>query len=190
MLTFKLRGFTNDRDIGLLNPHLSPLVDILNECARLGLLHLIVEMVSGVRAIMSKPQWTRLVWQQAWTLEDAYWRSANLILKENDLLVNTLSSPGYLSWWHLSDTVYGLMRMCENMAKLVCHASKLKCDDCSLKGKPTSSRTCTNCDSYLPETLHHILMQCPSNQLEVSTMIEEITRECDGIGKVFVEEPG
>ena len=80
--------------------------------------------------------------------------------------------------------------MCEIMAKLVCHASRLKCDDCSLKGKPISYRVCLNCDLYLPENLYHILMQCPYNQADFATMTEDIANECDSIGRAFADEPG
>ena len=138
---------------------------------------------------MSKQQWSRLVWQQAWSIEDAYWRSANLVMKDNGLVVSTITNPNDLIRWHIADEVSGMMRMCENMAKLVCHASPLKYDDCSQKEKPMSYRVCSICDLYLPENLHHILMQCPYNQAEVATIIDDIAAECDSIGRVFANEP-
>ena len=137
--------------------------DILNECARFNVLDLVWDMMNGTLPVMSKQKWSRLVWQRAWMIKDSYWASANLIFRENDLLVATLSRVNYMTWWQLSDDQPDYIRPCKVMARLVCHASKLKNDDCRLKGLVPSSRTCPNCDLYLTADIRHILMQCPNN---------------------------
>ena len=81
------------------------------------------------------------------------------------------------------------MKACECMARLVCHASRLKCDDVSLKGQDLSIRTCSNRNSYASETLRHVLMQCPLNQEDFGSMIDDICKECPNIALLFQNEP-
>ena len=69
----------------------------------------------------------------AWRIENAYWMATNVILKDNDLLKMTIGNTRYLAWWHISDMDYKLVRMCEIMSKIVCHASLLKHNDPRLK---------------------------------------------------------
>ena len=77
--------------------------DILNECARFNVLDLVWDVMNGTLPVMSKQKWSRLVWQRAWMIKDSYWASANLIFRENDLLVATMSRVNYMTWWQLSD---------------------------------------------------------------------------------------
>ena len=46
----------------------------------------------------------------------------------------------YLTWWDLADRNPNLTQMCENMAKIVSRASRLKCDDYRFKSATTSIR--------------------------------------------------
>ena len=62
----------------------------------------IVRLVLGAEGI-NRLRWPRLVWQRAWTIEDAHWMSTNLIMQENDLLVGTMSQADYVVWGQLSD---------------------------------------------------------------------------------------
>ena len=64
----------------------SSLYDIFRECARFDLLSSVCDMVFDNKPVVSKQQWSRLVWQQSWSIEDAYWGSVNTIMKSNDLL--------------------------------------------------------------------------------------------------------
>ena len=71
----------------------SSLYDIFIECARFDLLSSVCDMGFDNKPVVSKQQWSRLVWQQAWSIEDAsYWGSVNTIMKSNDLL-NTQPLP-------------------------------------------------------------------------------------------------
>ena len=190
IMALKLREFLDDREKGHQNPNQSIFFDIFRECARLDVLHLVSDMMYGEKPVVSKQLWSRLVWQRAWSIEDAYWKSANMIMRDNDLVVNTIGNPNYLIWWHLSDVVWVFMRVCEIMAKLICHASRLKSDDFTLKGKPAGFRVCTNCDSNLPENLFHILMQCPANQADFNALIQEITEKYGNVNRAFINNPG
>ena len=69
------------------------------------------------------------------------------------------------------------------------YCSRLKWDDCSLKGKPASFKICSHCDLYILENLNHILMQCPYNQPEFTSLIGEITAECCDVVRAFASEP-
>ena len=185
----KLNDFVNGRRECQLSVHRSPMFDILNECARFNLLKVVCDMMNGTLPVMSKQRWSRLVWQRAWMIEDSYWASANLIFRENDLLVATMSKANYMTWWQLSDEQTDYIRPCEVMARLVCHASKLKNDDCRLKGLAPSLRKCPNCDLYVTEDIRHILMQCPNNNDEMILLYGEIADRCPNVSRVLNDEP-
>ena len=64
--------------------------------------------------------------------------------------------------------------MCETMAKLVCHASRLKEDDFRLIGSSHSDRVCTECDLNIIESIKHMVMECTSNEGLKADMLNEI----------------
>ena len=104
-----------------------------------------------------------------------------MIYKDKDLLANTLGETRYLTWWAISHLDHRLVRMCEDMSKIICHASLLKRDDCRLKGLSMSNRTCTNCDLYCLEDIHHIVTQCPYYQVDRKLMYDEINKKCPNV---------
>ena len=71
-----------------------------------------------------------------------------MVVQENDLLSLTIGNSRHLSWWQSSDKDHKHIKMCENMSKIVCHASVLKRGDYRLKGLPMSNRTCAMCDIF------------------------------------------
>ena len=75
------------------------------------------------------------------------------------------------------------------MAKLTCHASRLKGDDCRLKGLTTSHRACSNCDMYIVEDARHVFMQCPHNHDDMSVLYDEIATDCPNVDSVLKSEP-
>ena len=85
-------------------------------------------------------------------------------LSINDLLNRLEQKSMYLPWWNLSDTTPSLIDICETMARLICHASRLKADDQKLKNLTPSYRMCSNCSMYVVEDLFHIIMQCTFNE--------------------------
>ena len=111
---------------------------------------------------MSKTSWSKLVWEKAWSLDDAYWKSLIAPTDDSNILYITIGVPRFLSWWQISDNCPRHTKMCESLARLVCKASLLKSDDYRLKGLTPSNRVCNNCDLYAPENVNHLLMQCPA----------------------------
>ena len=189
ILKLRLEEFVNDRAKCQSNRYRSPLFDIFTECARFDVLRTLQDMVNGCTPLISKSKWSMLVWQRAWIIEDAFWNGTNLIMKENDLLVGTMSNANYLTWWQLSDIHPEHMRACEIMARLVCHASRLKGDDCRLKSLPYSHRTCANCDLYLVEDVRHILLQCPANTNIMTGLFDELALKCPNVSNALNDNP-
>ena len=52
------------------------------------------------------------------------------------------------------------------MGRILCHASRLKCDDVRLKSLSPSHRMCSECDMYVLEDIFHIVMQCPIREMD------------------------
>ena len=122
ILKLRLEEFVNDRDKCQSNRYRSPMFDMFTECARFDVLRTLQDMVNERTPLLSKSKWSMLFWQRAWIIEDAFWTGANLIMKENDLLVGTMSNANYLTWWQLSDIHPEHMRVCEIMARTVIKA--------------------------------------------------------------------
>ena len=78
--------------------------------------------------------------------------------------------------------------MCEDLSKIICHASRLKRDDFRLKGLTMSNKTCTNCDLYCIEDVCHIVTQCPFYQDDREMMYDEIFRRCPSVKDVLRED--
>ena len=76
---------------------------------------------------------TKIVWDRGWSLEDTYWSLEARLYRDLDLLVRVCSGPKYLKWWALSNKYPHMIRICEKVSKLICHASLLKCDGVRLK---------------------------------------------------------
>ena len=73
--------------------------------------------------------------------------------------------------------------------KLVCHTSRLKCDDFRLKDLLLSHRTCIECDLYAKKDLTYIVMQCPAYHDIRGNMYSEIYDFCDGMRDIFRNDP-
>ena len=76
-----------------------------------------------------KTQWKRMVWDRGWALEGTFWCLEARLHREMDLLLRVCPNPRYLTWWALSNRYPEMIRICEIMAKIISHASLLKCDD-------------------------------------------------------------
>ena len=145
-----------------------------------GLYNVVKEMVLNMASVVSKGAWSKLKWERAWALEDANWKASNTILRENDLLTMTVGNTRYLAWWRMSDTDYRMVKMCETMSRIICHASLLKKDDFRLKGSTMSHKTCIMCDLYCIEDIIHIISQCPyyhkDEQRRIMKFIKNVQR--------------
>ena len=124
--------------------------------------------------MFSKKVWKRMVWDRGWSLEDTYWSLEARLYKDLDLIVRVCSRPQYLTWWALSNKFPKLMHICENMAKIICHASLLKRDDVRLKNLTPVNRMCSLCDLHRLEDAFHIIMQCPGTQHLRTEMFNEL----------------
>ena len=167
----------------------SPTDGIITAVRKFGILDMLCDMVRGISPIISKTRWSQTVWRKAWEYEDLYWDSTRILNRNNDLLYNTITHTRYISWWRISDIRPNLIRMCENLAKLVCHTSRLKCDDVRLKGLPPSHRTCIECDLFAKEDLTHIVMQCPAYHDSGIKMYDELYGLCEDIRDIFRNDP-
>ena len=178
--------FTNV-ELGRSNPYKSPTFEALNACNKLGLLDVVRSMTNGSSILYGKKKWSDLVWERAWKLDDAFWKSINPLNPECDLVSKVLGCSRYMFWWSHSDDHPEDMKMCETMARIICRTSLLKSDDTRLIGGFSSNRTCTKCDLYILEDIRHLVMQCPAvNEIrlrmyrkinEVYSDFEEVCRE-------------
>ena len=68
------------------------------------------------------------------------------------------------------------MRVCEDMARMVCGTSNLKCDDPKLRKETLSNRACTLCDFGIEENTVHLVMQCPYHEATRICMYNDIDK--------------
>ena len=137
--------------------------DLLNVAAIFKLLDEIRNMILRGH-IYPKSVWKQTVWDRGWSLEDTYYCLDARLHKEPDLLIRICPNPRYLTWWSQSNKYPNVVRFSEIMAKMISHASLLKCDDVRLKHLPYGNRACSLCDLYLVEDIFHTTMQCPGTQ--------------------------
>ena len=160
----RVQDFKSNRVICSENRFDSSTFEMLNAATKLGVFNMIYDMCIDNKPLLSKQKWSQCVWTKAWQIEDIYWSSTSILHKDNDLLVRTIVKNRYHSWWDMSDKYPHMIKICETMAKLVSHASKLKGDDLRLKQLLQSHKACSECDFfYLKEDLFHIVMQCLKN---------------------------
>ena len=134
-----------------------------------------MRMIFGV-AIYSKSQWRDKVWKVAWDMEDRYWVHNAVLYRNENLLFKTTVNPRYLTWWHSSDLIPSLMRVCEDMARMVCGTSNLKCDNPKLRKETLSNRACTLCEFGIEENTIHLVMQCPYHEAIRICMYNDIDK--------------
>ena len=82
-----------------------------------------------------------------------------------------------------------LTKICEIMAKLVSHASRLKGDDIRLKGLPLSHKACSNCDMFVKEDLFHIVMQCPAQEITRRELYKVLHQQDNSLERIFLGSP-
>ena len=69
-----------------------------------------------------------------------------------------------------------MISICEDMVKIICHASLLKVDDVRLKSVPLAAKCCVLCDHGSVEDAAHMVMPCPGLQPQRSAMFHEIDK--------------
>ena len=98
---------------------------------------------------------------------------------------NTSSKVKYFVWWAISDSCPVLMKECEIMVKIMCKASRLKCDDYNLT--TFMQKACNLCDSAAYENIEHVTMYCPYFNEYRQQMLDEMRKIPNGIGRVIIE---
>ena len=189
VLNYRSDKFMQDVDGHSINSLKSPIFDLLNAARRLGLLNTVVGMINGTIPLYSKKRWSKYMWSQAWKLEDNYWLSITTINRDCQYLTGTIGQVRYLTWWYISDKFPSTIKYCENLAKIVCKASRLKTDDYRLKGLPPSHRVCGLCDDYVTENIEHLVLQCPHFENRRKEMLKEINDLTPQIGAKLRQNP-
>ena len=138
----------------------SAVVDLLNVRCIFGLLGDVRDMVERL-FFFPEATWRDKVWKKGWDLEDTYWRIESQLHRSLDLLSNTYPSSIYLVWWSISDKYPMLMKKCEILSKIVCHASLLRVDDFSLKDHLNTFKMCELCNDFEIKDARHIVLLCP-----------------------------
>ena len=67
-----------------------------------------------------------------------------------------------------------ITRNIETIAKTICNASSLKCDDIRLKSEPPSRKLCTLRDSFSIEDAKHLILQCPHLDANRTGMLQRL----------------
>ena len=91
-----------------------------------------------------------------------------------DILSGISPVVRYLPWWSISDKYPNLMKDCEILARIVCHASLLRDDDFKYKNQLGTARMCNLCDNFEIEDARHFILRCPYFANQRSTMLNEI----------------
>ena len=169
----RAKKYFEDIELCSMNTCRSHVYDLLNTASTFGILDDVESMV--YRGILwSKAHWRDKLWRRAWQLEDVYWciktRCHNSLGLLSDVCVNTR----YIVWWQIADRFPQLMRDCEVMVKVLCHASLLRVDDVRLKRLPIAAKFCTLCDLGSLDDAKHMVLQCPMLQLKRTEMFIEI----------------
>ena len=140
--------------------------------------------------VYPKSVWKQMVWDRGWSLEDTYWCLEARLHREMDLLNRICPNPRYLTWWAISNKHVNMIHASETMAKIISHASLLKCDDVRLKHLPYGNKACSLCDHYQTEDISHVIMQCPGTQLLRNEMFAEIAScaDADSVMREYAPE--
>ena len=178
------RGFLENDETGYSVVH-----DLLETTSLFNLLDEVQNMVLRGQQY-PKSVWRDRVWSLAWELEDVFWNIQFCAFQSLDIIRNVNVNCAYLTWWYLSDKFPTAMKICETLARLVCHASLLKTDDVRLKRLNRSERVCSLCDLYEDDNVRHLVMQCPRLQPERATMFVELWNAGGGSGAMVLDEHG
>ena len=143
----------------MVNANNSPIFDMIRVSDLFGLYNEVKRMLLN-NHFYSKGQWKNIVWNRAWGIERQDW-AIRASLFRSTKTINTISDPGrLLIWWQLAGIAPEKMRQCETMVRLICHASLLKADDCSLKRATFGARMCILCDDVAYENTRHMVTHC------------------------------
>ena len=172
----------------MFNEYRSPTYEILKVAINLGLYADLMNLLFA-RKFNTKTQWKEKVWKTVRDAEDVYWDNVTKVQKTCKYLHQTMGNPRYLTWWYMADLHLLPMYKCEDMARLVCNTSNLKCDNILLKNEPFGSRMCINCELGIEENIFHLVMQCPASYTYRVKMFREINDLPNDIGSNAIRDP-
>ena len=173
---FKMRAIAFNDDIShcMENKYDSPIFDILRIAVIYGIYPIVMNCLFNDH-YYSKAQWKEIVWSTAWQVEDSDWDFCSFFYKSLETIKLTTGKAKYLSWWYVSDLFPCLIRQCETLARIVCKASRLKCDDFKFKGLTFFEKTCPHCNLSETENAEHMIMTCPYNSNLRFMMFEDLS---------------
>ena len=108
--------------------------------------------------------------------------------KSLDILSGVSPFVRYLPWWSISEKYPNLMKDCEILSKLICHASLLRGDDFKYKNLARTTRMCTLCDSFEIEDARHFILMCPYFVQQRGIMLNEIEAVIEGPDLNFFDD--
>ena len=167
------KRYFDNMEICSLNLCRSTVYDLLNTASTFGIINDVRDMVYR-NLEWSRAHWRTKLWKRAWELEDVFWCLKSRCHKSLDLLSQICTTTRYAIWWQIADKSPLLMRECETMIKLMCHASLLKTDDVRLKSLTIATRFCTLCDHSAMDDARHMVMECPGLQPRRNIMFTTI----------------
>ena len=177
----RAKSYFDNEELCSLNMCRSSVFDLLNTANTFGIINDIRDMVYR-NLEWSRAHWRAKLWKRAWELEDVYWCVKSRCHRSLELLVEICTTTRYVIWWQIADKSPHLMRECETMVKLLCHASLLKIDDVRLKSLTIANKLCTICDLGSVDDARHMVMECPGLQPRRNTMFAMINTILDEYG--------
>ena len=159
----RAKKYFDNVEVCSMNSFRSSVYDLLNTADTFGIINDIRNMVYR-NVEWGRAHWREKLWKRAWELEDVYWCVKSRCHRSLELLSEICTTTRYVIWWQLADKSPNLMRDCESMVKILCHASLLKVDDVRLKRLPVAAKFCTLCDLGSVDDAKHMVMECPSLQ--------------------------
>ena len=169
----RAKKYFDDIEMCSINMYRRPVYDLLNTASTFGILEDIENMVYR-DFLWSKAHWRDKLWKRAWQLEDVYWCIKARCHKSLDLLSEFCVDTRYIVWWQIADKFPHLMRDCEVLVKILCHASLLRVDDVRLKSLPIAAKFCTLCDYGSIDDARHMVIQCHALQPKRNDMFNGI----------------
>ena len=183
----RLHDFDNNIDKACENKYFSPTFDLLRVSMIFRMYDMVLRMANGTH-VYSKLAWKKIVWTNAWKIDDEEWNYTSALFNDTHYLYNTTPGIKYpVVWWDIANLRSDLIPMCETMSKLVCRASELKSDDFNTKNQTHSVRACSLCDNFYEENVEHLILQCAFNHDIRSLMMEDVSRLCTMTGQNITE---
>ena len=115
-----------------------------------------------------------MIWSRAWDIENNDWQIRATLFKNTKLLNATMGTVKQMIWWYVGDLHPEVMHSCETMAKLVCKASQLKCDNYRFKMDHAIRPYCDLCNDHALENAVHVVMHCQALAEERNSMYIQI----------------